>query len=59
VDDVGLDQGREHEHPDRSIGLVADLVQAVVAAPKRDDVARLEHILAVRGAQCRTPAHHE
>jgi hypothetical protein len=34
-------------------------VQAVVAAPKRDDVALFEHVLAVRGAQCRTPAHNE
>src|SRR5688572_772002 len=38
VDQVGRNQGREHEHSDRRLGPVADLMGALLSTRERDDV---------------------
>src|SRR5436190_12149749 len=39
LDEVGRDQRREHQHADRRVGRVLDLMRAFLAAGKADDVA--------------------
>src|SRR5207237_3843834 len=58
-EDLGLDHRREHEHSDRSIGPVGDLVKASVSARERHHVAFLEFLLPLRCAQRRSTTYDQ
>src|SRR5437870_4964266 len=45
--DVGRDHRRQHEHADRRFGAVDDLMRALLAARKADDVALRQDLLSL------------
>src|SRR6266487_3544252 len=59
LDDVRRDQRGEHEDADGRVGVVADLVRALLAARERDDVALAQLLLALVRAQRRLAAEDD
>src|SRR5262249_30733838 len=59
LDDVRRDQRREHEDADGRVGVVADLVRALLTAREGDDVALAQLLVALVRAQRRLAAEDD
>src|ERR1051325_5717027 len=57
--DVGRDHRRQHEDADRRLGAVDDLMSALLAAWKADDVALLQDLFALGRAERRLSGQHD
>src|SRR5947207_860519 len=51
LDDVGRDQGRQHQDADRRAGAVAHLMGALLSAPEADDISFLQLLIAIGRAE--------
>src|SRR5262249_20659823 len=59
LDDVRLDDRREHQNADRRVRVVPDLMRALLTARKRYDVTFAQLLLAFVRAQRRPAAHYD
>jgi hypothetical protein len=59
MDDVGGDHRRQHQHADRRVGAVDDLMRALLAARKADDVTLFQDLFALGRAEHRLAGQHD